>query len=1097
MFPGSLTLVRTKRSGSCAAAQQKGYFRMRFLLATTGLGAIAAATAAVPANAETVISTAVTTPQTTSASGDIRITSAGSVKPTSGVGVTLNTNNYVRNEGTIQITGANNSAGAGANAGISGEITNSGSITINEDYTPTDTDKDGDLDGPFAQGSGRFGIHALGAFTGNITNSGSITVEGNQSGGMVVEGPLTGNLASSGSISVLGSDGFGIKASNVSGNVILSKGTITVQGGNSVGVALTGDIGGALVIQNTVQTTGYRYTTVPADPSKLDADDLLQGGSAVVIGGDVAGGILFDAKPKDNSTTDDDEDDDGVPDAQETTATIITLGAAPAVQVGSATEATTIGAVTNSGGRGFVMKGAITGNGVYKGIAGNAIVIGGLGQTVNIAGGMTISGTVSASASEANATGIRIGSGANVPVIEVTGSVTAAGGGSATTGARAIVIDAGANVTTIKNSGAILASRGGSDGTATALIDNAGTVTLVENSGALGVGNSTSLGDKGIAFDLRANGAGVTVKQLAVATGVSAPIINGQMLFGNGNDLFDIADGAVTGTAKFGGGNNSLSLSGDAVLEGAVEFGAGADTLQLAGSSRLNGNVNFGGGSDVLTLSGTSIFSGELSGSAGLAVNLGAGTQLKATNLGTVNLASITTGAGSTIGVTIDSSSDESTLYNIAGAASFGTGTTLDVRLLSLGGVEGTYKVLQAGTLAGAGNIVTATGSIPFLFDSDVVTTTPNEVSVTIRQKTASELGLNASEGAIVDAVIDSADSDAGVAGFFLGLEDSQGVRDALQQMLPEHAGGAFETATKGPRLTNRIFLDPKAPVIQKNDLGFWLQQVAWGSSKSIGATSSYDVTGWGASAGVEKEVGALGSFGISLAYLSGRDEKKTSRNELISNEYQGGVYWRGAWGPLRAFAHGTVSTLNFDGKRFFSGVVDGDEVTREAKGEWKGTMYSATAGVAYDVQFGSFFLRPTAMIEHYSLKEKGYSETGGGDAFNLTIDSRKSDETAATGTLNLGYELMHSTEDDAGWMRVELEGGRRQILSGKIGNTTARFADGTPFTLVAEERNSSWLGGLRLVGGGEGFVLSGEINAEELQNDVSLGGRLGLQFTF
>ena len=84
---------------------------MRLLLATTGLSAIAAAMAAVPANAETVISTAVTTPQSTSASGDIRISSTGSVKPTSGIGVTLNTTNYVRNEGTIQITGSNNSAG--------------------------------------------------------------------------------------------------------------------------------------------------------------------------------------------------------------------------------------------------------------------------------------------------------------------------------------------------------------------------------------------------------------------------------------------------------------------------------------------------------------------------------------------------------------------------------------------------------------------------------------------------------------------------------------------------------------------------------------------------------------------------------------------------------------------------------------------------------------------------------------------------------------------------------------------------------------------------------------------------------------------------
>ena len=39
-------------------------------------------------------------------------------------------------------------------------------------------------------------------------------------------------------------------------------------------------------------------------------------------------------------------------------------------------------------------------------------------------------------------------------------------------------------------------------------------------------------------------------------------------------------------------------------------------------------------------------------------------------------------------------------------------------------------------------------------------------------------------------------------------------------------------------------------------------------------------------------------------------------------------------------------------------------------------------------------------------------------------------------------------------WLRVELEGGRRQILSGSLGHTTASFEDGDPFTLDPEKRN-------------------------------------------
>jgi len=1069
---------------------------MRFLLATTGLGAIAAATAAVPAHAETQISTAVTTPQTTSASGDLHIMSTGSVKPTSGVGVTVNTNNYVINDGIIQITGADNSAGIVVNPGLTGAITNNGTITIDENFTATDSDNDGDLDGLFAQGTNRFGIHVLGAHTGAIVNAGKITVEGNNSGGIVLEGPLTGSLSNSADITVLGNNSVGIKTGAVSGDVVVSKGTIQVQGAGAVGVNLTGDVGGKVVFQGTVQTSGYRYTQPPADVSKLDADDLLQGGSAVIIGGNVAGGVLFDAKPADNDPNSTDEDSDGVPDANETTSSVISLGAAPAVLVGSSTQATNIGAVAGSNGQGIVQKGSITGSGVYKNVDGNALVIGGLGQSVNVTGGLTNTGSITAAATEANATALRIGAGASVPLIINSGSISATGGGTATNTAQGIAIDAGATVTTIKNSGNITATLNGADGVATAIIDKSGGVALIENTGSISVANSTTLADKAVALDLRSNGAGATVRQLAVTSG-TAPSINGQMLFGSGSDTLDVGDGTVNGTAKFGLGNNTLSLSGDAIMRGAAQFGGGADTVQLSGTSQLFGDIDFGGGADILTLAGTSLFKGQLAGTAALAVTVGTGSSLTATNLGTVNLTSLTTGSSSTLGVTIDSVTGTNTLFNVTGTANFGAGTNIDVNLVSLGGVAGTYKVLQAGTLSGATSLTSSVQSLPFIFDSSLVTSTPNELSVTIRQKTADELGINSSEASILNALLEVADSDQGIAQVFLGIQDSESLQNALQQVLPDHAGGAFETATKGTRLLGRTLSDPRAPLVRHGTLGFWAQQVAWGGSKAIGATSSYNISGWGAAGGVETSLGGFGNVGATLSYLGGKDSRKNSDNELSNTQLEGGLYFRGGVGPIRAFARGTVGRLNFDGIRFFTGDIGGIAVAREAKGKWNGTLYSGTAGISYDARFGPLSIRPTAQIEHYSLNEKGYTETGGGDAFNLTVDGRKSNETAAIGVIALGYDLFGGAKDAESFARVELEGGRREIISGKLGSTTARFNDGTPFTLTPEQRTSGFLGSLRVIGGGAGFAITAELNAEEQQDKLSLGGRLGVQFAF
>ena len=1045
---------------------------MRKLLAATCLTPLSFAFLPGVAGAETVISTAVTTPVLTSTGGDdVRISSTGSVKPASGAAVTIDSNDSVKNEGTIQITGSNNSTGILANTGLTANITNTGTITLDESYTPTDTDSDGDLDGPFAQGTGRFGIHVLsgGTFTGNIVNSGTINLEGNASAGIAVDSTLAGNLSmTTGAINVIGDNSVGIRTSAVNGNVALTNGTISVQGANAVGVQLAGDISGALVIQNTVNTTGYRSIVAPADTSKLDADDLLQGGSAVVVAGNVAGGIVFDARPADSSTTDTDEDDDGILDAQEGTASINSYGSAPAVQIGTAAQAVTVGpAASSSAGHGLVVKGGITGSGVYKGISATGLSVGGLGQTVNISGGATISGSVNARAIEANATALRIGTGATVPEIVVSGTVRADGGGTASTTAQAILIDTGASVSTIRNSGSIIANLNGSAGTASAIVDKSGGLNLIENSGTI-----SATGTGAVAIDLAANSGGATVRQLAVASTLPAPAINGQIKFGSGNDVLDIADGAVNGDVSFGGGSNSLLLSGDA---------------------KMIGNADFGGGAGVLQLGGTSSFTGNLLNSGGVAATVGAGSALNATNTGNIALASLTTGAGATLGVTIDSVAGTNTLYNVAGAANLGSNNVIAVNLLSVGDVAGTYKIIQAGTLTGGTGITSSVGSLPFLFDSSIVTTVPNEVSLTIRLKSADELGINQSEGGILGAVLGAADSDAGIAGVLLDIGDSETLQDTLQQLLPEHAGGAFETATKGSRLMNRFLLDPRAPGSEGGPWRLWTEQVAWATSKAVGATSDYKLGGWGAAAGIEAGLGKAGGVGVSLAYLSGRDTK--GDNELISSQYEAGVYWRGHWGGLTTYARATAATISFDNTRRFTGISDGNTIKREAEGDWKGRLYSASAGASYDLRLGRFSVRPSVVLEHYKLTEKGYDETGGGTAFNLQVDKRSSDETAANALVALGYDLAGG-KDDGGWMRIELEGGYRSILSGSLGKTSARFEGGETFTLTPEDRESGWLAGLRLMGGDRGMALAGEINAEDQLGKVGIGGRLSLQFS-
>jgi hypothetical protein len=1062
---------------------------MRILLATTCLTPmIMFATSAI---AETTVITKQTTGISTStikagAADDIKITSAGSVVLTAGNGVTIDSANKVANEGAITISNANGASGIVANAGVASGISNIGTITLDESYVPVDADKDGDLDGPFATGSNRAGVRTLGGFTGAISNTGTITVAGNDSYGIVLGGPLNGALTNNGSVKVVGDRSVGVKTGEVVGAVRLA-GTISAQGKDASAAIIGGDITGALVVQGALSSTGYRSTTLPADTSKLDADDLLQGGPALVIGGNVTGGIILAIPPKDASTTDADEDKDGIEDAKEGSAAVASYGSAAAILVGSSSRDVAVGAVAGNGnGHGLVIDGGVLGSGVYAGVDANAIVIGGQGGAVTIAGGMSVNGSVQAVSNGAIATGLRIGAGASVPEVRVAGTISATGGGTGQT--TAVKVDAGATLGAVRNSGKITAVSGAT-GSATAIMDRSGTLVLIENSGAISATGAAA--GKNIAIDLSTATAATTVRQTAVATGITAPSIAGDILFGSGSDLFDVADGSVVGTTQFGAGDNRLLLGGDATYAGAAVFGAGSDSMTLGGTSSYAGAVDFGGGADSLTLNGSSVFTGSLANSAALAVNIAGGT-LNVLNAGPVALGSLSVGAAGVIGITIDPKTGASTLFNVAGNANFVAGSKIAVNVSSIAHSEGRYVFLNAGSITGGSTLTSSSVALPYLFKSVVTAVGANQLAVDVTRKTTTELGLNRSETSAFPAIYAVLDKDAAVAGAFLKIGDGDTLRSRVRQMLPDHAGGTFEAVTSGDRAIARLLADPNAPFSDQGKWGFWLQQVAWGTAKSIGDTAGYDITGWGMSGGAEAKTG-FGNFGLSLAYLNGKNADDGSDNEVTANQYSLAAYWRGTWDNIHANARVSASHISFDSARHFGYGRETGAVERDAESSHNGRLISAGAGISHESWFGMLSVRPIASIDYYKLRENGYSETGGGKAFDLTVDKRNSDELTVSGSvataLNFG-----GYKEEQNWFRVELEGGRRQIVGGSLGNTTARFEGGQAFTLVPDERTNGWTGRLRASGGATGFIIGGELSAEQQQSRAALALRVNLQ---
>lgn len=1062
----------------------------RYLLASTAVLALAA-----PAAAET-ISNARTQPVRTStvkngAPDSITIAAAGSVKPTSGTAVTMDSNHAVTNNGAIAISNANGAIGILAAAGTTGDIVNSGTITIDEPYTPMDSNNDGDLDGPFALGSNRFGIRTAGAHSGQIANSGTIKVEGNDSAGIWLGGPLTGAFTHNGTTNVLGDRSVAVHAEAITGNVRLA-GTVTAQGKDAIGAHFAGDVTGAMVVQGNVGSTGYRYTTSPANPASLDADDLLQGGPALLIEGNVTGGIVLAVAPKDNDKNDADEDDDGIEDAKEGSASVISVGAAPGMVIGATNRDIAIGPVAGTASKfGLIVDGTIAGNGLYSGVNATGLQIGGRGGAVSIANGMSISGTVSAKSNGASATAIRFGDGASVPDVRISGTVEAVGGNAATAHATAILIDQGASVPVIRNNGTIKATASGTSGSATAILDRSGGLTLIENSGAISASGAATDSIRNIAIDLSANTSGATVKQTPVAAGITAPSITGDIRFGTGNDTLDVADGTVKGNVYFGNGNDALKLSGDAVQTGKVFFGAGSNTMSLGGTSKFEGIADFGGGAGTLTLSSKATFIGGLVNSGNLAINVTGGI-LNATQASAIG--SLAVGADGVLLATLDKSLGNGALITVGGTTSFADGATLAVKIADVEDAEGRYLVLQSGSITGLSDIEFNTDLVPFLFKATLATNAgPNAIAVDIAKRSAQELGLNQSQSAAYNAVFAALNNDDKIEDVFLGITTGEQFRATLGQMLPDHAGGAFEGVSLGSRTLARQVFQPANPVYSLGGLDIILSTAGWTSSKDIGVTAAYDVGGMGFSAAGEIDTG-LGSFGASAAWFWSVHDDGDLR-EVESRNWELAGYWRGNWGDFSAFSRASIGLSNFSGSRTFSGTANGEAVTKTAKGEWDGTVFTLSGGASYEGHAGKFFFRPSVTADYIKLDEEGYTETGGGKGFDLIVDDRDSDQLAVNGGLAVGLDfvgrggggLWRAPSHDNRWFRVEAEGGWREIAGGTLGATTARFEGGTPFTLQPEQYDSGWFARARMMGGTDRFEMDGEVGVEDRNGNTAL----------
>lgn len=1051
------------------------------------------------AYAETSVTTARTTPIATStanngAADDVRVTADGSIKPTtSGALITLDSNNKVVSLGTLSTVGVNDSTGILILGGKTGSVSNGAAITINEDYTPTDTDSDGDTDGAFATGSNRYGVRltGAGAFTGDIVNetNGAITIEGNNSAGVSLESALVGNFTNNGSVTLLGDNGAGIRvAAPVTGKVTVNGG-VSVIGKNTVGVAVDGDVSGAFVVQGGVSATGYRYTTRPSaltDRAKLDADDLLQGGSAVRVTANVAGGVLLDIPPKDTDTTKADEDGDGVPDASEGAASLTTYGAAPALLIGSDTRAVTIGAVgTGENAYGLVVRGAVSAGGVYDGVTSTAIQIGGnAGQATTLAGGVKLSSTVASSAYEANATGVQLKAGATVPTLWNQGSMSVFTVSEGAFDSRAVAIDAGASMTTFRNDGAITSTVGGEKGNAYGVIDYSGLLTNIQNNGKISTsvvatddaqdtddtdllpGNETVTG-KSVAIDVSRNTTGVTLVQAGLTDGD------------------DGADGMADADADSDGVDDGDEPS----MLGAIRFGSGADTFRVMNGSVI-GDISFGAGADTFVVDGGALVLGALTDSDGkLAITVGKGS-LGIANAATINATSLNIGSSGKILFTADPTAGTNTKLQVSGAANIATGAELGIRLTGLVKQPTSYTVISAGSLT-VGSIGQALlADSPYLYVASSRADT-NNVYIDVRRRTAAEIGMSRSQAGAYDAVFAALGENTDLSTAFLAQNGKDGFLGLYDQMLPDQGEGLFSSLQAANQMISAATGARPDPGERYGPDSLWIQEINSLVRRDAGPTAGSDNQAFGFVAGYEAMGDAGGALGLTLAYVNVEEHDTVAKvgEQTTASFVQGGAYWRRSVGGWRLNAGGGGGYGWFSGdRRFIAPDANADGVADlilANSADWNGATLNAFAGAAYEQKFGRYFVRPEGRVDYVWLREGERKETGAGSGFDLTVEERTSSNLSGEFGIAFGADFGKDV-----WWRPEVRVGYRQTLAGETGDTVAKFKNGNPFTLAAldDKQGAATLGFALKAGTPMSYLaLEGGVEAAKKQKRYNL----------
>jgi hypothetical protein len=530
-------------------------------------------------------------------------------------------------------------------------------------------------------------------------------------------------------------------------------------------------------------------------------------------------------------------------------------------------------------------------------------------------------------------------------------------------------------------------------------------------------------------------------------------------------------------------------------IVGDVLLGSGVNTVQLlAGTETGALDVGSASGSSLL-IAGGAIYTGALtSKGSGLIFNVASGT-LTDTSATALSLASLTVGSTGVLNLAVDPANSVASRLSVSGVATLASGSALGISLLSAPTGEQTFTLIKAASLVAPGSPSVLAITAPYLFSATgLVDTTAGTVSVDIRRRTSAEMGLNKSEAGALSATYAALNQDSALRGVLFGATTRSSFITPYDEMLPDHAGDVFRTASQLPSEIGRAISGAKLSDAEPGVL-VWLQEIGLALDQSKGDGEAYRAYTGGLVGGLSV-TGGRQQLGFTIAGAASeiKPDERPSTDQVSVSNLDLGVYWRVGLGGFVADARVGAGYVSVKSNRVFAGTLSGVSMTRVATGSWNGYDVNGRVSIAYPVDFGRGYARPELSAELFNLHESGYSEAGGGYGFDLDVKDRNTNASRATASFTAGFKV----GDEFVW-RPEIEVGRTDVVQFSGGVTTARYAyGGDSFTTVTNDlAGAGNIARFRLSGVGKTVQMALEAGGEFQDGATTTEARASVQFPF